>query len=256
MTDYTGYLICSDFDGTLSCDGIPERNIEAIRRFTAAGGRFTLSSGRSWSGFRKKHPLPFALNAPMIALSGALIYDTQEDRAVEEHFLDPDWPRLFFELMTLLPTPQRFDIVGKSAGYPFRSDDVTDLAARIAQASADPIYKIVGLHDYQGEPSAIEAVKALCAGRYSVTANGPRSYEITALGYDKGYGVKRVKALVGAKTLVTVGDYLGDIPMFKEADLSFAVGNAAPELKAVADCTTVHAREGAIADVIERLEAM
>lgn len=38
----------SDVDGTLITDDgiIPDKNFEAIRRFTAEGGRFSLATGR------------------------------------------------------------------------------------------------------------------------------------------------------------------------------------------------------------------
>lgn len=71
------------------------------------------------------------------------------------------------------------------------------------------------------------------------------------MGIDKGYSAHRVKEIVGAKTLICVGDYVGDISMLKEADISYAVENAVDKLKAVADRVTVHAKDGAIARIIE-----
>ena len=47
-----------------------------------------------------------------------------------------------------------------------------------------------------------------------------------------------------------VGDFENDISMIKEADIGYAVGNAADELKAVADRITVNAADGAIAKII------
>ena len=61
--------------------------------------------------------------------------------------------------------------------------------------------------------------------------------------------------LLGAGTLVCVGDYENDIPMIKEADIGYAVGNAVPKLKAVADRVTVKNTENAIAAIIYELAA-
>ena len=45
----TDYLLISDIDGTLvnTNKEVPQRNIDAIRRYQELGGRFTIATGRS-----------------------------------------------------------------------------------------------------------------------------------------------------------------------------------------------------------------
>ena len=48
MGKFSGYLICSDYDGTFATAGQPvQENLEALRHFVENGGRFTLATGRS-----------------------------------------------------------------------------------------------------------------------------------------------------------------------------------------------------------------
>jgi hydroxymethylpyrimidine pyrophosphatase-like HAD family hydrolase len=46
MGKFDGYLICSDFDGTIYIDQqISKKNIEAIEYFQSEGGYFTFANG-------------------------------------------------------------------------------------------------------------------------------------------------------------------------------------------------------------------
>ena len=52
MGKYDGYLICSDFDGTIYIDQkISQENIDAIAYFQSEGGYFTFASGRNYEMF-------------------------------------------------------------------------------------------------------------------------------------------------------------------------------------------------------------
>lgn len=51
----------------------------------------------------------------------------------------------------------------------------------------------------------------------------------------KANALRRLKAKTGATRVVAFGDNINDIPMLREADVAVAVGNALPEVKAVAD---------------------
>ena len=251
MKDYSGYLICSDFDGTLSFGQINEKNIVAIKDFMKYGGKFTLCTGRRGEDIVRHSLLPFKLNAPMIGLTGSQIYDTQENRVVEAHCLDNSWIELVDELAEKIKYNQVIDIVGNVNVYKFHASNKEEKKRVVEAAMCETIYKITGYTDYKGDAYIVPGLEDICYGRYSATSNGPATYEVTALGIDKGYSAHRVKEIVGAKTLICVGDYVGDISMLKEADISYAVENAVDKLKAVADRVTVHAKDGAIARIIE-----
>ena len=76
------HLFC-DVDGTLLMSANPPTvNIEAIARFMAAGGRFSLATGRSLRS-SKAIGERVGTNAPSIVLDGAAIYDLSRDILVE-----------------------------------------------------------------------------------------------------------------------------------------------------------------------------
>ena len=68
---YEGILLCTDYDGTLSYKGVPERNLEAIRKFMDEGGLFTIGTGRANYEVSTRD-LPVAPNAPMPCMVGAI----------------------------------------------------------------------------------------------------------------------------------------------------------------------------------------
>lgn len=59
--------------------------------------------------------------------------------------------------------------------------------------------------------------------------------EIFGPGVSKAAGVERLRELTRADRVVAFGDNLNDIPMLQAADVAVVVGNALPEVKAVAD---------------------
>lgn len=58
--------------------------------------------------------------------------------------------------------------------------------------------------------------------------------EIFAPGVSKAAGISELKKHLGADRVVAFGDNLNDIPMLRMADVAVAVGNALPEVKAIA----------------------
>jgi hydroxymethylpyrimidine pyrophosphatase-like HAD family hydrolase len=54
------------------------------------------------------------------------------------------------------------------------------------------------------------------------------------LAASKSNAIRQLKAMLGCDRLVVFGDGKNDIDMFQLADESYAVENAAPELKAIA----------------------
>ena len=80
MGKFDGYLLVSDFDGTLIDDEhlISDRNIAAITGFIAAGGRFLGATGRTELNVRP-YTQGIELTLPWILYNGAAIYDWQNE---------------------------------------------------------------------------------------------------------------------------------------------------------------------------------
>ena len=72
----TGILLASDMDGTLldSRKRLSQANQSALENFVAAGGWFTVATGRMETSVKRYLPV-LPLNAPAILYNGAVIYD-------------------------------------------------------------------------------------------------------------------------------------------------------------------------------------
>ena len=109
MVDFSRYLIASDIDGTyIAPDGsLVQRNLDAIARFRAGGGLFTVSSGRIACTIHPNIPLiPETLNAPAILSNGAVLYDFHTGEYADETFLSEAGCReviSFFEDISICP---------------------------------------------------------------------------------------------------------------------------------------------------------
>ena len=69
----------------------------------------------------------------------------------------------------------------------------------------------------------------------------------------KGVCVKRLKAILGVKTLICIGDQEIDHPMLEAADLAFAPENATPTTKQLVRAVVASAEKGALADLVNIL---
>ena len=64
--------------------------------------------------------------------------------------------------------------------------------------------------------------------------SGEQWLEIVPKVASKARAALQLKEMLGAERLVVFGDQVNDIPLFSVADEAYAVGNAVPELKALA----------------------
>ena len=252
--DFSGILICTDFDGTLYDHGIAPSNAEAIRYFIDRGGMFTLASGRDGRVLNGGN-LPFVPNAPAACMNGGMIYDFQLDEILIRNPMADNWPELLDDLIAGTPL-RRADIVSEGLRIGFNTDDPEDYARARAQIDT-PVFKLVA---YKAEPSddlVPEAARRICEGRANVLSNSRNCFELTAPGIDKAWGVKKVRELTGASMLITVGDCNGDLSMFSVSDDSYAVGNAIPSLKAAAGhVTEADVTAGAFPEIIRSVASL
>ena len=95
--------------------------------------------------------------------------------------------------------------------------------------------------------------------RYSVNCSWDSGIEVHSKDSGKGAMLEELSRIVfpkGEKKLtVAVGDYENDVSMLLSADIGYAVANGIECAKKAADRLTVSNNEGAIAAVIEELEA-
>lgn len=252
---YEGILLCTDYDGTLFYNGVHPRNLEAIREFTAGGGRFTLATGRANYEVRE-NDMPVKPNAPMLCMIGSRIWDFTEQKSLGDFTMDGSEADVIRKICVHLRENSEVLLDDASvyrADKPYLFNNHTDAAIEEGACRIDGAYKVVFWLKDNYTPRLFEEVRELCGDTCNLCSNREDILEITARGVHKGSAVLRLKEILGAHTLICAGDFNGDIPMLKAADIGYAVENAADEVKAAADRVTVHAKDGAIAEIIANL---
>ncbi len=254
MGKFDGILLCSDWDGTLFVrDKIPPANIDAIKYFQDNGGTFTVCTGRDLpymrAFFDKVMP-----NTHLIALNGAKIIDPDTEEKLYEGFLDEKLFDILDEIFTDAScfTDMCVYFEGSSSSVYFYPDEYARLGRRLFP---ERVYKVL-LYGVDENKVLAEKSRAEALGinDYVFVRSWKNSLEILKKENAKGAAVKRLSEHIGAKRIITVGDFENDILMIEAADIGYAVGDATDALKAVADRVTVPAAEGAIARIIEDIE--
>ena len=265
------FVIISDIDGTIldRQEGIPRRNIVALERFTAAGGRFAVATGRS---LMLSRPVVSALpiNFPCVFFNGGATYDHNRRAFIDkiplpgtivEHFANI-W-RVFPDCGVILVGDEYVDIDGitqRKHGWWLKQYQNADRRLRPAKLSEVagvflkaflilPSEQCRQLSEYLRENATdFQGVRFV----FSDTT----MFEMLPEGSSKGSAIKRLAALTGVEreNIVAIGDYYNDLEMLKYAGLSAAPADALDEIKAAADLIVCPCAEGALADLVEYLE--
>lgn len=264
MGKYTGYMICTDLDGTFTEPPrkddedlyISRENLEAVELFKREGGIFTFSTGRR-PMYIKDKIFPFVTpNAPMITVNGASIYDHEKDEILKSVFLPKtalDAPFVAYEKFRNKLEEVYVIAETEEFNLQFDEENFTEKLKSIMSLHED-WYKFV----FRGvDAEAILEFQKFLKERYP-ECYLPRSWEtgqeILAKTATKGDRALELKAMFPfVHTLICVGDHENDIPMIEVADKGYAVKNAIDEVLAVADFVTVDYTEGAIAKIISEI---
>jgi HAD superfamily hydrolase (TIGR01484 family) len=119
----------------------------------------------------------------------------------------------------------------------------------------EAVSKIVGasrVHDRIAD--CVAAGQAALAGRASVARSQAYYCDVTPPGIDKGRLVDLLATRLGAPRdeIAVLGDMGNDVEMFRRAGLPIAMGNATPEVKALAQAVSLSNDADGFAVAIER----
>lgn len=253
MGIFDGYLLCSDWDGTIHTrgEGFHKDDLQAISYFVNNGGEFTICSGRY---------LPYLENffdcvrpsTYVITLNGAIIVHPDTREVLYEGFIDGDTLPVIDELFEFDFYSLMIYFEGAQCGEVFSKEEY--LNAKVAIRSRR-IYKCVLIG--RNSETVINARASIDTNKlkgHALVRSWPEGLELINLDNEKGAAVKRLKSKLGAHTLITVGDYENDISMLQTADIGYAMGDAIETVKSVADRITLPSMQGAIAKIIQDLE--
>lgn len=273
MGIFDGYLICTDCDGTLTDSQglLSEENAAAIRHFQEEGGLFTVSTGRF-----PRHILNFKdkfwPNTYQVVGNGTTLYDADNDRPLHQVFLDPP-PRealeyavneglcdlIFVDHMSYATGWQR-ETSNSNKRWDRQREHSSDLEDLFKDnpdlEEQEPWHKIDFCFTNPDDCVRVQHLMREKFPQYRFERSWATGMELLPMDGGKGAAVKKLRQLLGDKvhTVVGVGDYENDVSMLQEADIGYAVANAAEVCLQAADRVTVSNNEHAIAAIIAELE--
>ena len=272
MTDFSRYLIASDIDGTYLSFGGSElipRNLEALERFRAGGGLFTLSTGRIACTTDPGVPmLRETINAPAVLSNGAVLYDFHKNECYDETLIDEQDVNEILALIRSIKLPgEHIQLSTRDAMY---FDETNEAIERyVAPARPGTIhfsspdtwprntaYKLIAHGSDEKLAALKETLRERFGDRIGTTASGPHGLEIQPGSCNKAVGLEKLRRHVGGdRILIACGDYLNDLEMLMAADIAVCPENAHDAVKAICDYQLCHCEQGLIADIIEKIEA-
>lgn len=264
--NYNNIILLSDMDGTLlNTNGIvSEQDKYAIKEFVAKGGNFGIATGRN-----QMNSVMFLdgieLNIPCILYNGGALYDFKTNQFLVLCELEKtkliEFLRFclkeFPDIVILIFSPEQCSVISvkENTDPDFIAEHQPCEFCKMEDIIEKPWIKIL----FCGENEMLktlehEMLKFDLENDIHCVFSSGIFMELLPCQTNKGSMLMRLRELMGKDyKIYAVGDYNNDIEMLKHADVGIAVHNAHPDLKEIADFTTVSNDESAIADIINHI---
>lgn len=259
-------LIVSDLDGTLIADDskIPERNFAAIERFKAGGGKFAIATGRSMESGRN-YISPAKPNAPCVLLNGAMLYDYEQKKIIWDHPLPSSSAEYLRRVLECFPEvgievfSERSIYVIKDTPGVRRHIKWESLTARESKLEEieNRCYKSLLVMNPEWMEEVQSFVESFPHEGVRFVSSSPIFLEMLPAGVDKSVAFSKLLQIlkIPRGNSYAVGDYYNDLELLSAAGTGAVPENAPREVKEKASLLLCHCRDGAVADLIERIEA-
>jgi Cof subfamily protein (haloacid dehalogenase superfamily) len=236
-------LVVSDVDGTLLTHDkvLTDGAKAAVRKLHAAGIGFTIVSSRPTigMGFLVEQ---LSITLPVGTFNGSSIVDAGL-KPIEQHLIGSAVAQRSLDVLNTfgvdiwLFTNQRWYTRDPDGEYvpheklAIKADPtiVADFTPHLAETC-----KIVGASSDAELLQRCEVAMREALGREAVAVRSQTYYlDVTPPGHDKGTFVDAMIRRLGipAAAVATIGDMENDLPMFARSGVSFAMGNAAENIK-------------------------
>ena len=263
-------LIISDFDDTLlrSDNTVSKRTVDAIRDYTAAGGVFTISSGRMCSSLLDRLPELGLdkISIPLMGLQGSVVMDNLTGKKLFEKHVPNDVALKLANECALQDVYYQVYVDDKL--YISKEDEFSRMYCRVSNVPAyeagdlkefirrtdKPCQKLLAI----AEPAHADRLVEQLSARYPSVlfhTSHPAFVEMVNAEAGKGNAARFVAARlgIGMDEVMGIGDGLNDLSLIRAAGMGVAVKNARPALKAAADYVSEYTNdEDAVARLIEQ----
>lgn len=257
-------LVISDVDGTLLTKDkvLTARTQAAVKAAQGAGIAFAITSGRPPRGMAMLIE-PLTLTTPIGGFNGA-IFVKPDMTVLEEHVFAIGCAAEAIEIMLengldawvyteadwLVRDPKAPHVEHEQSVVKFPPKVVADLGEGIGNA-----VKVTGISDDHDAVARCEAnLRRDLGTRASIVRSQTYYIDVTHPDANKGVVVGTLSRLldVPADRVLTIGDMPSDTLMFRKSGVSVAMGNAEPEVKALAQFVTDSNEAEGFAKAIER----
>ena len=261
--DISKIVLITDMDGTfLPASKIPsKKNLEAVKRFQDAGGKFSIATGRAIQA-ASQYFEDFNVNCPIIMCNGGMVYDVNTKKQIYDVYL-PDNARNFTAKI-LKDNPDvgcevlRLDNVYVPHMTAMEKKHCNICKVNPIICSIDDIpdnwYKVLFTNIPDKLRNLINYTLHYNFDNVDFVISAPQYYEMLPQNISKGTALKKMKEIchMDDYTFVAVGDYNNDIEMIQCADVGICPSNAADDVKEASDIVLdVSCEEDAIASVVE-----
>lgn len=258
-------ILISDMDGTLINPDlrIPQRNLDAIARFTRKGGRFTVASGRS-PRLASVVLDQISFGAPAICNNGATIYDYAEGKTLYERRLGAHVRayvdavlHAFSDVCAGIVRDDHLYVVGQdvSKSHYLRGEKMPITITTLDQVP-DGWHKALFECEAEHVQQVDDFLQSLRCEGVNFTKSSDNYFEMLPEGVSKGSALDIYCELldVSLSQIAVIGDYYNDLEIIRRAGIGAATAGAPEDVRRHADFVAGDYREGAVADFIAYLE--
>ena len=243
-------MLMADVDGTLVTPqkDLTERAIQAVTRLRYIGKKFTMISSRPPYGMRSLVDA-LEVSQPIVAFNGGMLV-TQEGKTIYQYELSPEIisqvlsqlqqyglsPRLYTPQAWYINSPHQPHMEHETCTIETRPTVVDDFSPDYKQ-----VVKMTGVSDdYEAVSACQKSLSRLLGDKASVLCSQRYYLDITHQLANKGHAVELIAQWekLSKHEIAVIGDMPSDVPMFKQAGLSIAMGNANLSVQKQADFVT------------------
>lgn len=272
MGKFDHILIVSDLDFTFLGEKgeLVARNLEALERFRAEGGKFTIATGRRLFDAKRAIPnLEQIVNAPAILANGSILHDVIRNEEIDSGVMDFESA---YEIVKYMRRTLPHIGIRITTDTTVLTDCITPMLQKDCPFDQPWRYRVLPLSEFKPEKwykvvcraEAEETMrfKSLFLEKFGVDYNWCHSektiFEFQKKGYNKGIHIDRLRDYYRERGLdikvYVCGDYENDFEMLRKADVAVCPDNAIETVKEICDLCLCDHKQGVIADLIELLE--
>lgn len=230
-------LVLTDIDGTLVKPGMHDPSSavkKAIKEVQKSGVQVTAATGRPYE-MAVEMFMDLGLEGLCIFDAGASIRDVESGSFAYKNWLSVDRIRSIVEI--ILPRAREIDFFPIQKQLPAEGlslDDVIEEAPYVFAFAYEEFR-----HEVESGLSEIKNL-SIHFGHGREENDGVFEIQITDVSADKFHAVNELRKIVHStkEETLAIGDSTNDMPLFENAGLKIAMGNAIDELKQLADYVT------------------